>query len=59
MKKCLTSRQSANHARMSLEKYIRSSDFQHLKDAHEILSEAIEQEHEKDKQLTDKARNYS
>lgn len=59
MKKCLTSRQSANHARMSLEKYIRSSDFQHLKDAHEILSEAIEQEREKDKQLGDKARNYS
>ena len=59
MTKCLTSRQSANHARMSLEKYIRSSDFQHLKDAHEILSEAIEQEREKDKQITDKARNYS
>ena len=59
MKKCLTSRQSANHARMSLEKYIRSSDFQHLKDAHEILSVAIEQEREKDKQLTDKSRNYS
>ena len=59
MTKQLTSRQSANHARMSLEKYIRSSDFQHLKDAHEILSEAIEQEREKDKQLGDKARNYS
>ena len=59
MKKCLTSRQSANHARMSLEKYIRSSDFQHLKDAHEILSEVVEQEYENDEQLTDKARNYS
>ena len=59
MKKCLTSRQSANHARMSLEKYIRSSDFQHLKDAHEILSEVVEQELEKDEQLTDKARKYS
>ena len=59
MTKCLTSRQSANHARMSLEKYIRSSDFQHLKDAHEILSEAIEQEREKDERLTDKSRNYS
>ena len=57
--KQLTSRQLANHARMSLEKYIRSSDFQHLKDAHDILSEAIEQECEKDNQLTDKARNYS
>ena len=55
----MTSRQAANHARMSLEKYIRSSDFQHLIDAHEILSEAIEQEREKDKQLTDKAKNYS
>ena len=55
----MTNRQIANHARMSLEKYIRSSDFQHLKDAHQILSEAIEQECEKDKQLTDKARNYS
>ena len=59
MKKCLTSRQSANHARMSLEKYIRSSDFQHLKDAHEILSEVVEQEIEKDEQITDKSRNYS
>ena len=59
MKKCLTSRQSANHARMSLEKYIRSSDFQHLKDAHEILSDAIEAEMEKDKQLNNKAKNYS
>ena len=59
MKKCLTSRQSANHARMSLDKFVRSGDIQHLKDAHEILSEAIEQEREKDKQLTDKARNYS
>ena len=59
MKKCLTSRQSANHAKMSLEKYIRSSDFQHLKDAHEILTEAIECEYEKDKELTDKVSNYS
>ena len=59
MKKCLTSRQSANHAKMSLEKYIRSSDFQHLKDAHEILTEAIEYEYEKDKELTDKVSNYS
>ena len=59
MKKCLTSRQSANHARMSLEKYVRSSDFQHLKDAHKILSDAIQAEIEKDKQLTDKASNYS
>ena len=59
MKKCLTSRQIANHAKMSLDKFVRSGDFQHLKDAHEILSEAIEQEFEKDKQLTDKASNYS
>ena len=59
MKKCLTSRQSANHARMSLDKFVRSGDIQHLKDAHEILSEVVEQEHEKDEQLTDKARNYS
>lgn len=55
----MTSRQAANHARMSLEKYIRSSDFQHLKDAHEILSEAIQKGYEKDKQLNDKAKNYS
>ena len=55
----MTNRQIANHARMSLDKFVRSSDIQHLKDAHEILSEAIEQEHEKDKQLTDKASNYS
>lgn len=59
MKKCLTSRQSANHARMSLEKYIRSSDFQHLKDAHEILTDAIQAEYDKNKQLNDKVRNYS
>ena len=59
MKKCLTSRQSANHARMSLEKYVRSNDFQHLKDAHEILSDAIEREYKKDKQLNDKTKNYS
>ena len=59
MKKCLTSRQSANHAKMSLDKFVRSGDIQHLKDAHEILSKAIEQEFEKDTQLTDKSRNYS
>ena len=57
--KCMTNRQIANHARMSLDKFVRSGDIQHLKDAHEILSEAIEQEREKDKQLTDKAKNYS
>ena len=59
MKKCLTSRQAANHARMSLEKYIRSSDFQHLKDAHKILSDAIQAELEKDEQLNNKAKKYS
>ena len=55
----LTSRQSANHARMSLDKFVISSDFQHIKDAHQILTDAIEAEYEKDKQITDKARNYS
>ena len=55
----MTNRQAANHAKMSLDKFVRSGDIQHLKDAHEILSEAIEQEREKDKQLGDKARNYS
>ena len=58
----MTNRQAANHARMSLDKFVRSGwngDFQHLKDAHEILTEAIDREYEKDKQLTDKARNYS
>ena len=55
----MTNRQIANHAKMSLDKFVRSGDIQHLKDAHEILSEAIEQEREKDKQLTDKAKNYS
>ena len=59
MKKCLTSRQSANHARMSLEKFVRNGDFQHLKDAHKILSDAIQAELEKDKQLNNKAENYS
>jgi len=59
MKKRMTNRQIANHAKMSLDKFVRSGDIQHLKDAHEILSEAVEQEREKDKQLTDKASNYS
>lgn len=59
MTKCMTNRQVANHARMSLDKFVRSGDIQHLKDAHEILSEVVEQELEKDKQLTDKARKYS
>ena len=59
MKKCLTSRQAANHARMSLEKYVRSSDFQHLRDAHKILSDAIQAELEKDEQISNKASNYS
>ena len=58
MKK-LTNRQIANHAKMSLDKFVRSGDIQHLKDAHEILSEVVEQELEKDEQLTDKVRNYS
>ena len=57
--KRMTNRQIANHAKMSLDKFVRSGDIQHLKDAHEILSEAVEQEREKDKQLTDKASNYS
>ena len=59
MTKCMTNRQIANHARMSLDKFARSGDIQHLKDAHEILSKVVEQELEKDKQLTDKSRNYS
>ena len=59
MVKCMTNRQIANHAKMSLDKFVRSGDIQHLKDAHEILSEVVEQEYEKDKQLTDKSRNYS
>lgn len=62
MMECMTNRQIANHARMSLEKFVRSGgdgDFQHLKDAHEILSEAIQREYDKDKQLTEKAGNYS
>ena len=59
MTKCMTNRQIANHARMSLDKFARSGDIQHLKDAHEILSKVVEQEYEKDEQLTDKVRNYS
>lgn len=55
----MTNRQIANHARMSLDKFVRSGDIQHLKDAHEILSEVVEQELENDEQLTDKASNYS
>ena len=57
--KTFTSKQLANHARMSLEKYSSSGDIQHLKDAHEILSDAIQMELEKDKQLNNKAKNYS
>ena len=57
--KCMTNRQIANHAKMSLDKFVRSGDIQHLKDAHEILSEVVEQELEKDEQLTVKARKYS
>lgn len=58
----MTSRQAANHARMSLEKFVRSGgggDFQHLKDAHKILSDAIQVEFEKDEQLNNKTKNYS
>ena len=55
----MTNRQIANHAKMSLDKFVRSGDIQHLKDAHEILSKVVEQEYENDEQLTDKARNYS
>ena len=60
--KQLTSRQLANHARMSLDKFVRSGgsgDFQHIKDAHQILTDAIEAEYKKDKQLADKFSNYS
>lgn len=57
--KTFTSRQLANHARMSLEKYSSSGDIQHLKDAHKILSDAIQVELEKDKRLNKKAKNYS
>ena len=48
--KQLTSRQLANHARMSLDKFVRSGgsgDFQHIKDAHQILTDAIEAEYKK------------
>lgn len=55
----MTNRQVANHARMSLDKFVRSGDIQHLKDAHEILSKAIQRERDKDEQLTDKVSNYS
>ena len=57
--KRMTNRQIANHAKMSLDKFVRSGDFQHLKDAHEILSDAIQAELEKDKQLNNKVENYS
>ena len=57
--KTFTSRQLANHARMSLEKFVRNGDIQHLKDAHKILSDAIQAELENDKQLNNKAKNYS
>ena len=59
MKERMTNRQIANHAKMSLDKFVRSGDIQHLKDAHEILSKVVEREYENDEQLANKARNYS
>ena len=55
----ITTEQYAEHARMSLDNYLTNHDIQHLKDAHLILTDAILQEYEKDKELNDKANNYS
>ena len=57
--KCLTSRQLAKHAKMSLEKYLNTGDLQHLKDAKLLISQAQVRDTVDGKLLEMKARNYS
>ena len=59
MMKQLTSRQLANHARMSLDKYLNTGDLQHLKDAKLLISQAQVKDVTVNKFLEMKARNYS
>ena len=57
--KQLTSRQLANHAKMSLDKYLNNGDLQHLKDAKLLISQAQVNDITDSKLLDVKARNYS
>ena len=57
--KHLTSRQLANHAKMSLDKYLNNGDLQHLKDAKLLISQAQVKDVTDGKFLEMKARNYS
>uniref|UniRef100_UPI0035A0A644 hypothetical protein n=1 Tax=Jeotgalibaca porci TaxID=1868793 RepID=UPI0035A0A644 len=59
MTKCLTSRQLAKHAMMSLEKYLNNGDLQHLKDAKLLISQAQVKDVTDNKFLEMKARNHS
>ena len=58
MTKCLTSRQLANHARMSLDKYLNTGDLQHLKDAKLLISQAQVKDVTDNKLLEMNARLY-
>ena len=57
--KQLTSRQLANHAKMSLDKYLNTGDLQHLKDAKLLISQAQVKDVTDNKFLEMKSRNYS
>ena len=57
--KQLTSRQLANHAKMSLDKYLNTGDMQHLKDAKLLITQALVNDITDSKLLDMKARNYS
>ena len=57
--KQLTSRQLANHAKMSLDKYLSTGDMQHLKDAKLLISQAQVKDVTDSKLLEMKSRNYS
>ena len=54
-----TSRQLARHAMISLEKYLKNGDLQHLKDAKLYISQAQVKDVTDNKFLEMKARNYS
>ena len=57
--KQLTSRQLANNAKMSLDKYLNNGDMQHLKDAKLLITPALVNDITDSKLLDMKARNYS
>ena len=58
MTKCLTSRQLANHAKMSLDKYLNTGDMQHLKDAKLLITQALVNDITDSKLLEMNARLY-